>query len=483
MSCSLGDILVPTPIASVIIPAYNGAKYLGEAIRSVLDQTYQDFELIVVDDASRDETALVIQAFDDPRLKYIAHQENAGACSARKTGLQASVGEIIFFLDQDDLFHPEKLAAHVAYHVTHPEIGFTYNAFFQLNPSSATVREVTNPANPVTLADLVLGFPIPPSAWVLKRQWALLDEIWDESTFLHGREYVFCGRLNMAGCAYAKVDGVLHYRRHHAGRKFRNLKTKCEAELTCQNIIFTDARCPESVIAIRDVALSRTYLSWANLALKQEETPLGQELLREAVRLRPELLVGDPPYLPVYFLSCSLDDDRDDHAVLLRRIHAQLPPEMAHLGQYYDWTARQGYLLKGARAVMWGRPDDGVRFFEAARHANAWLDKPTMSMITAWLLDYAAAFGFDTAAEVADDLFSSLTLAGGARATRYMKGLFFFNCALEKYRAGKYVEVPRDLITAVKSDPKYLANRGAMSILSHSTAHLINRSYKQIFNE
>jgi glycosyltransferase involved in cell wall biosynthesis len=95
-----------TPTVSVIIPAYNGAEFLAATIQSVLDQTYSNFELIVVDDASTDDTSQVVQQFDDPRVKFIQHQENQGSDVARHTGLQASSGEIIAFLDQDDLFHP-----------------------------------------------------------------------------------------------------------------------------------------------------------------------------------------------------------------------------------------------------------------------------------------------------------------------------------------------------------------------------------------
>ena len=73
------------PTVSVITPAYNGADHLGEAIQSVLDQTYPHSELIVVDDASTDETPEIVRRFDDPRLKYIVHKENRGPDVARHT--------------------------------------------------------------------------------------------------------------------------------------------------------------------------------------------------------------------------------------------------------------------------------------------------------------------------------------------------------------------------------------------------------------
>ncbi len=93
---------------SVIIPAYNHAHYLPQAIQSVLDQTYTDWEIIVVDDGSTDDTAAVVGEFTDPRLRYI-YQENQGLSAARNTGIRAAHGHYLVFLDADDEWEPEFL--------------------------------------------------------------------------------------------------------------------------------------------------------------------------------------------------------------------------------------------------------------------------------------------------------------------------------------------------------------------------------------
>ncbi len=103
------------PNVSVIIPTYNAETFLAETIQSVLDQTYTNFELIIVDDASTDQTSKIVREFDDPRVKFIQHEKNLGADIARHTGLQASSGEIVTFWDHDDLFHPENIQTHVTY--------------------------------------------------------------------------------------------------------------------------------------------------------------------------------------------------------------------------------------------------------------------------------------------------------------------------------------------------------------------------------
>jgi len=102
------------PKVSVIIPTYNRAQYLPQALDSVLAQTYQDFEVIIVDDGSTDNTREIIDnyiqryIYDSSKIRYF-HQANKGAASARNAGIQQACGEYIAFLDSDDLWLPQKL--------------------------------------------------------------------------------------------------------------------------------------------------------------------------------------------------------------------------------------------------------------------------------------------------------------------------------------------------------------------------------------
>jgi len=96
-------------MVSVIIPVYNREKTVKEAIKSVLEQTWNDLEVIVVDDGSTDKSADVIKSLKDERVKYI-YQENAGACAARNHGIELAKGEYIAFHDSDDIWHMDKLS-------------------------------------------------------------------------------------------------------------------------------------------------------------------------------------------------------------------------------------------------------------------------------------------------------------------------------------------------------------------------------------
>lgn len=112
---------------SVVIPVYNGERFLGEAIQSVLDQTYQASEIIVVDDGSTDVTGGIIRELSSPIPVGYYRQENHGAGAARNLGVSVARGDWVAFLDSDDTWFPQKLAVQAHYLEDHPEADFVYS--------------------------------------------------------------------------------------------------------------------------------------------------------------------------------------------------------------------------------------------------------------------------------------------------------------------------------------------------------------------
>lgn len=102
------------PLISIIVPVYNTEKYIDETIRSVVDQTYQHWELVLVDDGSTDQSNRIIEKWiqEDRRIRY-SFKENGGQASARNVGIQICKGEYIAFLDADDLYMPERLQSQI----------------------------------------------------------------------------------------------------------------------------------------------------------------------------------------------------------------------------------------------------------------------------------------------------------------------------------------------------------------------------------
>ena len=113
-------ILREEDLVSIIMPSYNTASYIKESIQSVLNQTYTNWELIIVDDCSTDETDEVINTITDSRIKYFKNKENSGAAMSRNKALREARGQWVAFLDSDDLWMPNKLEK---------QINFIYEKF------------------------------------------------------------------------------------------------------------------------------------------------------------------------------------------------------------------------------------------------------------------------------------------------------------------------------------------------------------------
>lgn len=124
-------------LVSVVMPVYGAEKYVALAVQSVLDQTYSNFELLVVDDGCRDRSIEICRQFTDPRIRII-HQANRGLAGARNTGIRHATGEYIGLLDADDLWVPEKLEKHLAHLEQSPQVGVSYCR-------SAFIDETGNP--------------------------------------------------------------------------------------------------------------------------------------------------------------------------------------------------------------------------------------------------------------------------------------------------------------------------------------------------
>ncbi|MFP5229773.1 MAG: glycosyltransferase family 2 protein [Acidobacteriota bacterium] len=113
----------PVPRVTVVMAVYNAAQFLEEAIASILSQSWRDFELIVVDDASTDGSSALLDRFDDPRIRVIHHTSNQGASLSRNDALAAARGEFIAIMDADDVCAPNRLQRQIEYLEAHPAAG------------------------------------------------------------------------------------------------------------------------------------------------------------------------------------------------------------------------------------------------------------------------------------------------------------------------------------------------------------------------
>ncbi len=122
-------------LVSVIMPSWNTADFIAESIRSVIAQTYTDWELIIVDDCSTDNTDEVVASFHDSRIRYFKNEKNSGAALTRNRALREARGEWIAFLDSDDLWEPEKLERQIAFMKKNGYV-FSYHEYMKIDEQS-----------------------------------------------------------------------------------------------------------------------------------------------------------------------------------------------------------------------------------------------------------------------------------------------------------------------------------------------------------
>ena len=156
------------PAISVVIPAYNAGKFIRDALDSVVRQTFDDIEIIVVDDGSVDSTAEIIKEYFDRRIRYF-HQENSSQAVARNKGISLSQGEYVAFLDSDDMWHRDKLEKQMRL-FNNPSTGLVYSRLEYLEPDIKTKSSPNNPCyRGKVFKKLLFGNFIPCSSVVLRK--------------------------------------------------------------------------------------------------------------------------------------------------------------------------------------------------------------------------------------------------------------------------------------------------------------------------
>lgn len=461
---------------SIIIPAYNNAEFLGEAIQSVLNQTYQNFEIMVVNDASPDNTPEVVSQFKDSRIKYIEHKKNLGLSAARNTGICASTGEWIALLDGDDFFHPKKLEIHEEYIKNHPDIGVTYNSRFELNHSAMTIRELWRPPLRVTLSDLVQGFPFGPSDMVVRRDWIFKVGLFDIKHIYVGEDLDINCKLALAGCTFANVDKALNYRRYHSGRKFKNLRSFVDDTIDPLNATFSDPHCPEDVLTHRNLSYAKHYLLWGIIAFIQGETDFGQELSLKAIELDPSLALGMPNQFLETIVTWSVMDESEDHEQMIKRIMDQLPNNLKPLTKEYEWAIAKGYLMKGIRAIMWSDEDKGYKYFKAAIKKGPKFSKDMQNWLVVQILNYKHELGDNATSQVLHRFSDYFVKVGLQNEYKQMMGSFFINQAFDDFRVGLNLNVLKETSQACLNNPEYFTNRGVLSIFFRSILGMLSLS-------
>lgn len=243
------------PHISIIIPTYNGERFIAKALESVLNQTYQDYEIIVIDDGSEDHTRQVLQSYL-PQIRYF-EQENQGVAAARNRGLELAQGELIAFLDQDDVLLPDKLALQVACFEHQPEVGIVHSGWRLVNVDGQALADVQPWLDVAELdgASWIKRMPVLFSAMLFRRDW--LERVNGlSSQFKQACDVDLVQRLVLAGCSSVWLKQVtVLYRQHDQND---SLNTLVQAE-ECWAVLEQFFARPDLPPSIRQVERDSRY--------------------------------------------------------------------------------------------------------------------------------------------------------------------------------------------------------------------------------
>ncbi len=279
----MGTVIQPG-LVSIMMPAYNAEQFIAQAIESVLAQTYQNYELIIVNDGSTDRTPSLVLKYDDSRIRVI-HQSNGGEASARNTALRHMRGEYIAFLDADDVFLERHVELGVAYLQNHPEYAGVYSDGFHCDTQGKRMQPLSsNRRGPfegfifeeIARASDVFG---PPTCVTIRRALVTQYHLEFDSDIVIGPDWDFFTQFAELGNFGYIPDHTCLYRVHRTNITLRTTLEKRRQSL---------ARCREKVInldafpALKDETRSAVFYDLlVNLLIghpqRQDEITAGQE--------------------------------------------------------------------------------------------------------------------------------------------------------------------------------------------------------------
>lgn len=283
------------PAVSVIIATRNRAEMLKDAITSVQAQSFQGWELIIVDDASTDQTKRVVQriARDDARIRYVRHERQGGVSKARNAGIADATGRYIAFLDDDDQYVPDKLAAQVVHLDRCPQVGFIYgqNEWVDRHGKSLGVQ----PQQGITtLRELVEHCAIPLQTVMVRRE--LLSQVGGFNERLSiGEDYDLWLRLARVTAFEFTPRVLVRYRVHGANTCNDSLKLYTQRGIVLQRVPVDTGKgvtwwFKRQRLAVNEYRLARLY---------REKPDVGQAALHFAKAVAYDPLVGlrmaEPP--------------------------------------------------------------------------------------------------------------------------------------------------------------------------------------------
>jgi len=177
------------PAITVLLPVYNAEAFIGEAVKSVLEQTYTDFELLIINDGSTDSSKAIIQSFNDPRIRLVENEKNLRLIATLNKGIDLARGKYIARMDADDISMPERLERQFQFMETHPEVGICGSAFHAFGKEEGTVRYPEK--NEDIRMMMLYQTPFCHPAVIFRKETLVANRLYFNPEYLHAEDYEF----------------------------------------------------------------------------------------------------------------------------------------------------------------------------------------------------------------------------------------------------------------------------------------------------
>lgn len=285
-------------LVSVIIPTYNRAEYLSQAVNSVLRQTFNDFELIIIDDGSTDQTRQLISTYlSDARIKY-TYQRNQGRAMARNYGASIARGEYLGFLDSDDEYLPDNLAAHLAAFTQQPELGMMVSGYQYLAETGVVLaeRRPWEEDSSLSLKGWIFNCLAMPSSVLLRRSEFERVGGFDRECEI-AEDWDLFIRLVYAGCQVGWTRQMSCKYRLHSGSSTHSLALHRQGSKHTLDKFFSQIQLPGHLADLSNQAKAWVDVVFAKKAYESRQAELARQYLTEALQLDPELETNRKPNL------------------------------------------------------------------------------------------------------------------------------------------------------------------------------------------
>ncbi len=246
MNFAAAETFMNAPLVSVVIPAYNAAQTLKATVQSVFEQTVQDFEIIIVDDGSKDDTVAVARSIEDSRVKVVA-QANGGAAAARNAGIKSAKGKYVAMLDADDLWMPHKLERQLAVFDSEKDVNAVQSGVYYVNDNLEVISVRPCFESKDVLLETLLFQNLPGLMSTLIVERAVFDKIGYLNTRLVILEdWELAIRLSRF-CTFKSVEEPLALYRQFPGNRSKNLSIHIKPGYLILEKLFQDPLLPPRI--------------------------------------------------------------------------------------------------------------------------------------------------------------------------------------------------------------------------------------------